>query len=53
MGLLYKLKAAVDNGEQAVDKFVSATEEAMKAVVTETKDAANEVVQKGRRRYCR
>ena len=48
MGLLDKLKAAVDKGEQAVEKIVDATEEAAKSVVTESRDAANAVVQKGR-----
>ena len=48
MGLLDKLKTAVDKGEQAVDKIVDATQEATKSVVSEAQDAANEVVKKGR-----
>ena len=49
MGLLDKLKAAVDKGEQAVDKIVDAAQAATKTVVSETRDAADEVVQKGRK----
>lgn len=49
MGLLDKVKALANKGEQAVDKIVNATEEATTTVAGKAEDAVNEVVQEGRK----
>jgi hypothetical protein len=49
MGLLDKLKTAVDKGEQAIEKIVTATEEATTTVVNKAEDAVGEVAQEGRK----
>jgi hypothetical protein len=49
MGLLDKVKALANKGEQAVDKIVNATEEATTTVVSKAEDAVKEVVQDSRK----
>jgi hypothetical protein len=49
MGLLDKLKAAVDKGEAAVEKIVDAASEATNTVVDKAEDVVDKVVEEGRK----
>jgi hypothetical protein len=49
MGLLDKVKALANKGEQAVEKIVHATEQAANSAVSKAEDAVGEVAQEGRK----
>jgi hypothetical protein len=49
MGLLDKVKAAIDKGEQAVEKIVDAAEDATSTVVDKAEEVVDEVVQDARK----
>lgn len=49
MGLLDKVKALANQGEQAVEKIVDAAAEATNTVVDKAEDVVDEVVQEGRK----